>query len=119
MAAKDERPNYDHPWPKKSDRLFAGPPKAKTSRSTGSLVFGQILESMCPGPDYYCREGYYEAAQVLAAELGKSRHSYLLYPMLYCFRHYVELSLKSLLQVYANLVAEDVTEDLRKDHNEI
>lgn len=116
MAADSENPIDDFPWPKESDRVFAQRPKAKPSQSTGSLEFDEILESMRPDPDYYYRAGYYEAAQVLATELSESEHSDLYYPMLYCFRHYVELSLKSLLKSYAKLVDEEVRGNFVKTH---
>lgn len=116
MGAESKSPIDDLPWPEKSDRVFAKRPQAKPSQSTGSLVFDQILESMRPDLDYYYREGYYEAARILATGLGESGHSDLYYPMLYCFRHYVELSLKSLLKVYAKLADEEVGRKFVKSH---
>lgn len=58
MTANKSNPIDDHPWPNKSDRVFAKRPKVKPSPSTGSLAFAQVLDSMRPEPDYYYREGY-------------------------------------------------------------
>lgn len=117
MAADTQNPIDDHPWPKKSDRLFAERPQAKPSRATGSIALDQVLESMYPEPDYRYRAGYYEAAQVLASELAECGHSDLYFPMLYCYRHFLELSVKSLIHVYARLQDAKVRISLHREHN--
>ena len=115
-GSQANNPLDEHAWPRESDQLFAQRPKPQPEKSTGSPTFDSVLESMRPAPDYCCREGYYQAAQVLARELGESRYSGLYFPMVYCFRHYVELSLKSLIQVYSDLTDEEVKKKLQKQH---
>ncbi len=105
------------PWPKESDKIFEKRNEAKSPPPSASLDFHQILESMKPEADFYYREGYYAAALLLATEPSDSKHASLYYPMLYCFRHFVELSLKSLLTVYTTLAGEEPNAGLLRSHS--
>ena len=53
---------------------------------------------------------------MLAAEFLQSELADLYYPMLYCFRHYVELSLKSLVELYTQALDENIKDELRAEH---
>ena len=115
--ADSKNPFDDVPWPEKSDRIFSERPKPKPLRETGSLAFDQILESLSSDADYFYRVGYYEAARILASKLAEGEHQELYFPMLFCFRHYVELSLKCMVGVYAKLQDEDINARLAKTHD--
>ncbi|MGB2985391.1 MAG: hypothetical protein WBE26_05860, partial [Phycisphaerae bacterium] len=106
----------DFPWPSKDDRLFEKARVHTGAASTGSPEFDGILESLRPELAYFYREGYYEAGQVLASHMWQSDAAIVLYPTLYCFRHYVELSIKSLIGLYAGLEDDLVKPDLHKRH---
>lgn len=104
----------DCPWPKDDDRLFEKEGEGDCAERAGSKPLDEILESLQPDLDYRYREGYYDAGVRLAANVGDQ--SGLIFPMLFCFRHFVELSLKSLIETYAGLVDVTLSKELLHQH---
>lgn len=102
----------DSPWPQDEDRLFE---EDEDGERPSSEPFDEILESLRPNLDYRYREGYYDAGVCLAASVGA--RSGLIFPMLFCFRHFVELSLKSLIATYASLADVTPSEKLLRKHD--
>lgn len=108
MSASDD----SSPWPRAKDRLFV---EGERARHADSQPFDEILESLRPDLDCTYREGYYDAGVCLASSMGD--RSGLIFPMLFCFRHFVELSLKSLIETYASLVGVTPSKKLLRQHD--
>ena len=89
------------PWPNSTDRVFA--PRPKATKVEGQSNLDAVFASLREDPEYNYRDGYYQAAKLLASTLTQAGYSDLYYPMLYCYRHYIELSLKSIIKSYAKL----------------
>jgi hypothetical protein len=71
-----------------ADSLFAEGPGKATIGSASNLDF----------PWYKYADGYYEAAELLATAYNEETTSpWVAYPILFLYRHYVELTLKSLI----------------------
>lgn len=93
--------DVEHSWPKKGDRLF---PKQERSSQTGAhLGDSWFTESDW---EYLYREGWYEQASLTAQHLMDDSHLIrpfhgLQLPMLYSYRHYLELSLKAIIRDYS------------------
>lgn len=99
-------------FPSKGDRLFeVRQPKARGRRTPLDDLLDWTHESAFP---YFARRGYYRASRVLAERIVAQREAYtpsepgLWLPMVFSFRHYVELSLKSLLRKAATLASLDL-----------
>lgn len=90
-----------HSWPQNRDRLF---PKKERSSQTGACLGDSWFAD--PDWDYLYREGWYEQASLTAQHLMDESRSIrpfpgLLLPMLYSYRHYLELSLKAIILDYS------------------
>lgn len=108
--------DFRFPWPSKEDRLFLKTASSRKKQKQSPLI-GSMLETLLPDVDYLYREGYYEAGEIIARQLSKGGHDDLAYPMLYCFRHYLELSIKALIRTYAELMDVEPTVDVYKEHS--
>jgi hypothetical protein len=105
----DEIPDVDHesvPWPKQGDRLFI---------STGSAYEAPIASESAERL-YHIMEGYKDAADILVAHTEKvpSHRRRLVYPIVYCYRHYLEIALKGLIISHGPAVNVAL---VAKDHN--
>lgn len=109
--------NGDFSWPSEKDQLFVKPKSTEHAESKRSPEFESILESLKPQLASSYREGYYEAARTLSQHIYNDGRSDVVYPMLYCYRHFVELSIKSLILVYAKLQDDEVTIPLESEHS--
>ena len=90
------------PWLTKKDRI---PTPTRVTPCNISL-----------GDEYFTREGWFKAAEILANTLIADRLAYpgLMFPMTYCYRHYLELAMKHIPSELAKLTGEPVVE-LKQD----
>lgn len=109
--------NGEIPWPSEKDQLFVKPKSTEHAESKRSPEFESILESLKPELESSYREGYYEAARTLSQHICNDGRSDVVYPMLFCYRHFVELSTKSLILVYAKLQDDEVRITLPREHS--
>jgi hypothetical protein len=86
------------PAPKKGDVLF------KAGQRVNARVGGQF-------PEYIYMEGYRRAAQLLAKHVCTEQRDqhFLVYPIVYLYRHHIELILKQLTVVGAWLIDADLS----------
>ena len=70
-----------------------------------------------PGSEFPYLEGYRRGAQQLAQRVcaGGRDQDFLVYPIVFFYRHFVELQLKRLLILVANLAEEELDHKSRKD----
>ena len=91
----------EFPTPKKEDVLFA------------SDKFIWKMDAMLdfrPGNDYTYRQGYRRAGRILAEHVAtRGEVDFLVFPICHAYRHYVELSLKRLMQLASKLAERDLT----------
>jgi len=68
------------------------------------------------GDDYACREGYRRGAQVLVQAVGDAGHDqdFLVYPIVFLYRHYIELVLKEIIRRAPYLVERDLNADEKR-----
>ncbi|MDE2166568.1 MAG: hypothetical protein KGJ66_09560 [Alphaproteobacteria bacterium] len=80
-------------WPKNSDRLF---------RTNATVPLAQSLSERW----YRLILGYKRAGDLLIKEAVENRldRRNLLYPIIFCYRHYLELTLKAMLDEHAGKV---------------
>lgn len=85
----------DFRWPTISDKSF----------SAGQPAYGAFLSSHPEERMYHLTGGYKLAADLLVeqAEVQSWRRRKLVYPIVFCYRHYLELTLKAALQHYGSL----------------
>ncbi len=116
MASSDSNGD-EFPWPSKKDRFFV-PDVPKAAAEPQDLTgFEGLLADLQPDLGQTYREGYYLAGAQLARGLREDRDNWpLIYPMVYCFRHFVELSLKAVIEVYAGLLEEQPKIEVAKEH---
>ena len=109
-----------YPWPSPNDRLF--PRQSRPAPpSSDQALFEELIR---PELGYYFREGYYHAGEFLARQLLDApspfqAHPGMVFPMLYVYRHYIEISLKALIGVYVGLSGESVKDGFNpiKEHS--
>lgn len=87
-------------WPTSGDRLFGH----SASVADDAAISHDPLSRL-----YDMTEGYKRAADMLIEHGAGNRidRHYLVYPVIFCYRHYLELSLKTILLVYGSTV--DIT----------
>ncbi len=79
-------------WPKPGYRLFEhGPGRRKVAEFGGNPTSWFAAQS----------HGYKKAADLLVEEADGNRH-FIVYPIIFCYRQFVELSIKGLLAQYGN-----------------
>ena len=85
----------DFRWPAIGDKLF----------SVEQPAYGAVLARHSEERLYHLTGGYKLAADLLVeqAEAQAWRRRKLVYPIVFCYRHYLELTLKSFLQQYGQL----------------
>lgn len=116
-AADDQ---IDDRYPSKKDQIFRQEDRRRSPvPSEEESIVSQYKE---PLPYYFLREGYYRSGKILASTLEQSPPSLdvwpgIVYPMLHCFRHYVEISLKDLIRTCAGLSDEPTRIRLESVHN--
>lgn len=116
MAESNET-SEEFPWPSKGDRFFVKSESKPQSEPARSPKFEAFLALTKPDLGYDYRNGYYEAGQRLAQGLREDRKNWpLRYPMLYCFRHFIELSLKAVIEVYCRLLEQEPNIAVEKEH---
>jgi hypothetical protein len=83
----------DFPWPTKGDRLFSPPMEP---------MDGALIERDPQSKLVLMVAGYKLAADLIIQHTSscQSDRDLLIYPVLFCYRHYIELSLKSMLAFY-------------------
>jgi len=77
------------PAPRKGEKLFRG--------DLRDWINNACLRQ---GDDYACREGYRRGAQILVQAVGEKERDqdFLVYPIFFLYRHYVELVLKEIIK---------------------
>lgn len=85
----------DFRWPKIGDKLF----------SHDQLAYGAFLAHHPDERLYHLTEGYKLAADLLVdqAEAEAWRRRKLVYPIVFCYRHFLELTLKAMLEQYGSM----------------
>jgi hypothetical protein len=106
MAEKRDYSPFDRVnerWPTKGDRIFSPGGDARPANSIGER-------------NYRLGKGYKLAGDVLVQNfLGEPRdHDNLIYPILYCYRHYIEVTLKEVVEDHGQWVGITLS---KKDHN--
>jgi hypothetical protein len=91
------------PRPRKGDRLFRSdlPDSKNLACSTYFLDSGQTAY----------KEGYRQAAQLLVQHVVKTGESrdFLVYPIVFLYRHHIELALKRVIRRYPELLDRELT----------
>jgi hypothetical protein len=97
----------DFRWPAVGDRLFVEPAHWSEGAKVGGHTFHRLVMMM---------DGYKEAADALVDVTASEKHraNVLVYPILFCYRHYIELALKYVLLMYGGLGG---VEPNTKDHD--
>jgi hypothetical protein len=95
--------DYIEGTPRKGDVLF---------RSDSTLWRMDAILNYRPGNDYTYRQGYRKAGRLLTewiAEKGRDQ-DFLVFPICHAYRHFVELTLKVLIQIGCTLSERELTE---------
>lgn len=85
----------DFNWPKIGDKLF----------TNGQPAYGAHLSRHTDDRLHHLTEGYKLAADLLVeqTEAEAWRRRKLVYPVLFCYRHFLELKLKAMLEQYGSI----------------
>jgi hypothetical protein len=97
------------PAPRREDKLFRA--------DHGDHQFANANVNYRPGNEIPYLEGYRRGAKQLAegvCEKG-SNQDFLVFPIVFLYRHHVELALKRLLELIADLAEEDLDHKCQKD----
>ena len=88
------------PPPRKGERLFRG-----------DLRDWKNNACLRQGDEYACREGYLRGAQLLVQTVSKEERDqdFLVYPIVFLYRHYIELSLKAVIKRVPYLLDRELT----------
>jgi hypothetical protein len=91
--------------PRKGERLFRG-----------DLRDWKNNACLRQGDDYACREGYLRGAQILVQAVGEKEQDqdFLVYPIVFLYRHYVELVLKDVIRGAPYLIERELTADEKR-----
>ncbi len=89
-------------WPTLGDRIFSPGRDATVARDVGERI-------------YRLGQGYKLAGDVLVQNsLGEPRdHDNLVYPILYCYRHYIEITLKEIIEKHGQWIGVTLS---KRDH---
>jgi hypothetical protein len=106
MAEAHDYSPYDHineRWPTNGDRIFSPGRHATPADDVGERA-------------YRLGKGYKLAGDVLVGNfLGEPRdHDNLIYPILYCYRHYIEVALKEIVEKHGQWIGITLS---KIDHN--
>jgi len=97
-------------WPSRGDRLFV---------DAGHRMDQAEIHSEADARSYFMTDGYKRAADLLVEKAIENRfeRNRLVYPILFCYRQFIELSLKGQISAYGTYVGVDLptkqTHDLR------
>jgi len=85
----------DFRWPKIGDKLFF----------EAQPAYGAFLARDSDERLHHLREGYKLAADLLVEQAGAEawRRRKLVYPIVFCYRHFLELTLKAVLNQYGSM----------------
>lgn len=99
-----------------TDGLGKLPPRKGQKLFRGDLGDWKNNACLRQGDDYACREGYLRGAQILvrAAAETKFDQDFLVYPIVFLYRHYIELALKEIIRRAPYLIGGQLTENERK-----
>jgi hypothetical protein len=91
--------------PRKGERLFRG-----------DLRDWKNNACLRQGDDYAYREGYLRGAQLLVQQVGETSRDqdFLVYPIVFLYRHYIELTLKDIITRARYLVERELSEAEKK-----
>src|SRR5581483_9992011 len=94
---------FNDRWPRIGDRIFSPGGDAWPANSISER-------------NYRLGQGYKRAGDMLVQNfLGETRdHDNLMYPILYCYRHYIEIALKEIIEKHGPWVNVILPE--KKDH---
>ncbi|MGE4425805.1 MAG: hypothetical protein AB7G37_05050 [Solirubrobacteraceae bacterium] len=86
---REETEDEEFPWPRAGDVLF---------QAADDWVYNGLVWNFLDGTVHAA--GFKEAADALVARIGERdrSHEFLVYPIVFCYRHYLELSLKNCLR---------------------
>jgi hypothetical protein len=90
-------PEDGFPWPEIGDKLF----------SRGQPTSAAWLARHTDDRFYHMTEGYQLAGDLLVEQAeagGWSARRKLVYPIVFCYRHFLELTLKAILEKYGSMV---------------
>jgi len=75
-------------------------------------MIGRITHVLRQCDDYACREGYVRGAQILVRAVGEEERDqdFLVYPIVFLYRHYVELLLKEIIKRAPYLTDRELSE---------
>jgi len=95
--------DYIEGTPRKGDVLF---------QSDSSLWHMDAILDYRPGNDYTYRQGYRRAGRLLTEWIAEKcrDQDFLVFPICHAYRHFVELTLKSLIQLGCLLTERELTE---------
>jgi hypothetical protein len=94
------------PPPRKGDKLFRGDLR---DWNNNACLRG--------GDEYAYSEGYRRGAQLLVQEVGETARDqdFLVYPIVFLYRHHIELALKRIIRQVPYLIERPLTK-LENDH---
>jgi hypothetical protein len=92
------------------------PPRKGEKLFRGDLRDWMNNACLRQGDDYACREGYRRGAQILVQAVGETERDqdFLVYPIVFLYRHYIELVLKEIIRRAPYLVERELTADEKK-----
>lgn len=106
----------ESPWPNRQDRLFRKSVRSEFVYTKGQDEF-KLLMSLLQGElPYFYREGYYQAGRTLAMGIVGGAKRCVIYPMAFCYRQFIELSLKATIVAHAAALGVTPPEGLSKNH---
>jgi len=87
------------------------PPRKGESLFRGDLRDWMNNACLRQGDDYACREGYRRGAQILVQAVGEKERDqdFLVYPIIFLYRHYIELVLKEIIRRAPYLIGRGLT----------
>ena len=96
------------------------PPRAGEKIFRGDLPDWKNNACLRQGDDYAYREGYLRGAQVLVQRVDERGHDqdFLVYPIVFLYRHHVELMLKSIIRRAPYLIERELSPAERKHLDE-
>jgi hypothetical protein len=100
-----------------TNQLKWSPPRAGEKLFRGDLPDWRNNACLRQGDDYAYRAGYLRGAQVLVETVDESGidQDFLVYPIVFLYRHHVELALKSIIRRAPYLIERELT-SIEKKH---
>lgn len=104
--------NFSVPWPQEGDELFKG---------AADWQFNACLNTKgVPNPSYYI-SGFKLAGEAIFSSIAERRHEVdvLVYPLVFNYRQYIELSLKDIIVLCRNMLDIDGKEPFGHDFGKL